>query len=169
MLAEQYGKLIRDARERKGLAQTQLARKARVSRTVVSSLERGKSKAVQADTLDRLFAALELDAGIGGQSSEGKRRLARLEHELKVREQRERHLRLAIELAADEAAAAPKVARARERVELWKQNRSCSPFYIQRWSQLLAQPPRQIAKSMSSLGEWQDAMFQNSPWSWAWT
>ena len=169
MLAEQCGRLIREAREKRGLKQDELASKANVSRTSVSLLERGKSKAVQSDTLDKLFAVLELQPQIVQPGRDGSRKLARLEQELKLRQQRERHLRLAIELADDEAAAAPKVAKAKERVELWRKNRSCSPFYIERWSQLLAQPPRKMAKEMSSLGEWQDAMFQNSPWSWAWT
>jgi hypothetical protein len=97
------------------------------------------------------------------------RKLARLEEEIKRLERRERHLRLALCLAADESAAAALVAKARQRVDLWRRNRSCSPFYIDRWSRALALPPREIAKEMASLGEWEDAMLQNSPWSWAWT
>lgn len=169
MLAEQCGRLIREAREKKGLKQDELAGKAKVSRTIVSLLERGKSKAVQSDTLDRLLTALELQPQIALPGRDGSRKLARLEQELKLRRQRERHLRLAIELADDAAAAAAKIARARQRVELWRKNRSCSPYYIERWSRLLAQPPRKMAKDIASLGEWQDAMFQNSPWSWVWT
>lgn len=169
MLAEQCGKLIKEARVRKGLKQEELANKARVSRAILSRLEQGKPKAVQSDTLDRLLAALEVKPQIGESSHDLPRRMARLEQELKRREQRERHLRLAISLADDEAAAAKKIAKARQRVELWRSKRSCSPFYIDRWSRLLALPPRKLAKKMCSLGEWEDAMFQNSPWSWAWT
>jgi len=124
---------------------------------------------VQADTLDKLMGALGLQPEIGQSSRNDGRKLARLEQELKLRQQRERHLRLAIDLVDDEAAAAAKVAKAKERVELWRKNRTCSQFYIDRWSQILAQPPRKMAKEMSSLGDWQDAMFQNSPWSWAWS
>jgi transcriptional regulator with XRE-family HTH domain len=169
MLAEQYGKLIREARGKKGLRQEQLASRANVSRTVVSMVERGKAKAVQSDTLDRLLAALELQPQIAQTNRDASRKLARLEQELKIRQQRERHLRLAIELVDDEVEAAAKVAKAKERVDLWRKNRSCSPFYIERWSELLDQAPRKMAKEMSALGDWQDAMFQNSPWSWAWT
>ena len=171
MLALQYGKLIKEERERKGLRQEELASKARVSRAVLSRLEQGKPKAVQSDTLDRLLDALGLkpaNAFPQPPRHDG-RRMARLEQELRLHQQRERHLRLALELANDERAAAPKVAKARERVELWRAKKSCSPFYIERWSQLLAQRPRKIAKDMSSLGEWQDALFQNSPWSGVWT
>jgi transcriptional regulator with XRE-family HTH domain len=169
MLAEQCGKLIKDERLRKGLKQEELASKANVSRGVLSKLEQGKPKAVQSDMIDRLLAALEVKPQLGQSGRDGPRKMARLEQELRRREQRERHLRLAIDLGDDEAAAAAKVAKAWQRVELWRSNRSCSPFYIDRWSRLLALPPRKIAKEMSSLGEWEDAMFQNSPWSWAWT
>jgi transcriptional regulator with XRE-family HTH domain len=169
MLAAEYGKFIKDWRIRKGLKQEELAHKAKVSRAVLSGLEQGKRKAVQCDTIDRLLAALEIAPSFDRADRDSLRKVARLEQEIRLRQQRERHLRLAIELVEDESAAAAKVAKAKERVELWRKNRSCSPFYIDRWSQLLAQPPHKIAKEMSSLGEWQDAMFQNSPWSWAWT
>ena len=168
MLAAQYGSLIKEARLRKGLTQEDLAEKAQVSRAVLSKLEQGK-KPVQSDTLDRLLAALEVRPQIGPTSGEALRKLARLEQEIKRLERRERHLRLAVHIAGDESAAAALVAKARQRLDLWRRNRSCSPFYIDRWSQALALSPREIAKEMASLGEWEDAMLQNSPWSWAWT
>lgn len=96
---------------------------------------------------------------------DGLRKLARLQQELKLGEQRERHLRLAVELAADERAAKQKIAKARERVELWRRKKSCSQFYIDRWSRLLALPPRKLAREMLRLGDWEAALFQNSPWS----
>jgi transcriptional regulator with XRE-family HTH domain len=168
MLAAQYGRLIKEARVRKSLTQEDLAERAQVSRTVLSKVEQGK-KPVQSDTLDRLLAALEVRPQLDASSGVDSRKLARLEHEIKRLERREKHLRLAVHLTEDDSAAAALVAKARQRVELWRRNRSCSPFYIDRWSQALALPPREIAKEMASLGEWEDAMFQNSPWSWAWT
>jgi transcriptional regulator with XRE-family HTH domain len=169
MLAAQCGKLIKEERVRLGLKQDDLAKKARVSRAVLSRLERGRHKAVQSDTLDRLMSALALSPQLHRSAEPGElRRLARLEQEIRLRQRRERHLRLALELADDEVAAAAKIAKARERVELWRIKKSCSPFYIERWSGLLARPAKEIAREMSSLGEWQDALFQNSPWSWAW-
>ena len=169
MLAELYGKIIKDHRVRKGLKQEELAAKAHVSRAVVSRLEQGKPQAVQSDTIERLLGALEVDAAVGQPLREDARKLARLEHEKRLYQQRVRHLRLAVELAANDLEAYAKINKARERVELWRRKNSCSPFYIERWSQLLALPPRKIAKEMSSFGEWEDALFQNSPWSWAWT
>jgi len=170
MIAEQYGKLIKDQRTRKGLKQEALAEAARVSRAVVSRLEQGKPQPVQTDTIERLLNALGVEAQVIDRSvRDDARKLARLEQQNRLVQQRNRHLRLAIELASDERAAPAKIAKARERVALWRSKRSCSPFYIERWSKLLALPPRKLAKAMASLGEWEDALFQNSPWSWAWT
>jgi transcriptional regulator with XRE-family HTH domain len=170
MLAAQYGKLIKDQRVRKGLKQQELADAARVSRAVLSRLEQGKPQPVQTDTIERLLHALDVEPQVlDGSRRDDPRKLARLERERKLEQQRNRHLRLAIELADDEKAAAAMVARARARVDLWRRKRSCSPFYIERWSQILALPPRKLARAMASLGEWEDALFQNSPWSWAWS
>jgi transcriptional regulator with XRE-family HTH domain len=168
MLAAQYAKLIKETRLRRGLTQEDLAEKAQVSRAVLSKLEQGM-KPVQSDTLDRLLAALDVRPQVDASSGVDSRKLARLEQEIKRLERRERHLRLAVCLTGDASAAAALVARARQRVDLWRRNRSCSPFYIDRWSRTLALPPREIAKEMASLGEWEDALLQNSPWPWAWT
>ena len=140
-----------------------------MSRAIVSRLEQGPAKAIQTDTLDKLLAALDISPQIGQSSGAVPRKMVRLEQEIRRREQKERHLRLAISLGDDASSAAAKMAKARKRVELWRSNRTCSQFYIDRWSRLLALPPRKMAKDMASLGEWEDAMFQNTPWSWAWT
>jgi transcriptional regulator with XRE-family HTH domain len=170
VLAEQYGKLIKDQRVRKGLKQEELAEAARVSRAVLSRLEQCKPQPVQTDTIERLLNALEVEPQVLDRSvRDDARKLARLDRERKLEQQRTRHLRLAIELADDEQAARAMVAKARERVDLWRRKQSCSPFYIERWSEILALPPRKITKAMASLGEWEDALFQNSPWSWAWS
>jgi transcriptional regulator with XRE-family HTH domain len=171
MLAQHYGKIIKDQRLSKGLRQEDLAAKARVARAVISQLERGKRHAVQSDTIERLLQALDVDLQSAVPAArEDPRKLVRLEQEKKLNEKRVRHLRLAIDLAADnERAAREKIAKARERLKLWRKNKSCSPFYIERWSQVLALSPKKVAMEMSSFGEWEDALFQNSPWSWAWS
>jgi len=140
-----------------------------VSRTVLSRLERGGPNPVQADVLDRIFAALGIAPRLPADSAMDARRLARLEQWARIEEQRSRHLRLALRLAGDRAAARKLIARAREVVELWRRNKTCSPLYIKRWSALLALPPGEMAKSMASLGKWENALFQNTPWSWAWS
>ena len=170
MLARQFGSLIKAARDRRGLRQSDLARSANVSRSVLSRLERSKALPVQTDILDRLFAALDIEPRVSDNAAPDAARIhARLEQQAKVGQQRNRHLRLALDLAVDAQLAQRMIAKARDRVELWRSKRSCSPLYIERWSEILALPPRPMAQAIASLGEWEDAMFQNSPWSWAWS
>jgi transcriptional regulator with XRE-family HTH domain len=170
MLAAQFGNLVRAQRTVKGLTQADLARAAKVSRTILSRLERGSALVVQTDVLDRIFEVLEVSPKIVDRSAPDEaRQQARLEQQQKLEQQRSRHLRLVIKLADDAQAAARMIAKARERVELWRRKGTCSPYYIERWSRLLRLGPRKLAREMASLGEWEDAMFQNSPWSWAWS
>lgn len=167
MLATEYGQLIRTQRIARQIRQEDLAREAGVSRTTLSRLEQGKAVHVQTDVLDRLLAALSVNPTID--LLRQARALARLEQQVKVSVQRERHLRLLLDLAGNPAAAAEKVARAREVVDLWRRNRTCSDFYVDRWQGLLDLPLAEMVRAMQSLGEWEDALLQNSPWSWAWT
>lgn len=170
MLAEQFGNLVRDQRARKGLRQVDVARSAGVSRTVLSRLEQGRAQPVQTDVLDRLFHALEMNPHVVARAGPDDTRMqARLELRNKLEQQRVRHLRLALELFDDEVAASIMIRKARETVQLWRCRTTCSPYYIDRWSELLRLPPRRMAKAMASLGGWEDALFQNSPWSWAWS
>jgi transcriptional regulator with XRE-family HTH domain len=169
-MIDELPNLIRARRLEMGLSQKQLAEAARVSRTTLSHVEQGKAPHVQMDVLARIMHALDLAPRLStGGSPDPGRLAARLAHRERLHAQRERHLRLAVELAADSRAARGRIARAREAVELWRRKRSCSPHYIRRWTELLSLPPPQLARRMASLGEWEDAMFQNTPWSWAWT
>ncbi len=169
-MIDELPSLIRARRLALGLSQKRLAEAARVSRTTLSHVEQGKAPNVQMDVLARIMHALDLAPRLSaGASPDPGRLAARLAHRERLHAQRERHLRLAVELAADSRAARGRIARAREAVELWRRKRSCSPYYIRRWTELLALPPAQLARRMASLGEWEDAMFQNTPWSWAWT
>jgi transcriptional regulator with XRE-family HTH domain len=169
MLAVEFGVLIKNGRTAKGLTQAELARVAKVSRTILSRLEQGKPRPVQTDVLDRIFHVLEFTPQIAAVSALDDRRRARTEHQAKLYQQRSRHLRLAVDLASNPAGARRRIAKAKDRVELWRRNKTCSPFYIKRWSAILALPPGQLARRMASLGEWEDALFLNSPWSWVWT
>jgi len=168
MLAVQFGDLIRQTRRQKALGQAALAGAAKVSRTILSRLEQGKPRPVQTDVLDRVLAALDVVPQVSADDGMAERRLARLEQDVRIERQRNRHLRLALELTGDLREARRRIARAKAVVELWRRNRSCSPFYIRRWSALLALPPGELARAMAGLGEWEDALFQNTPWSWAW-
>ena len=169
MLAAQFGGIIKKARLAKGLKQADLARAAMVSRTILSRLEQDQPRPVQTDVLDRIFQALEVSPQLAADSVREERRRARVEHKARLERQLHRHLRLAVELASDPRGARNRIRKAREVVALWRRNRTCSPFYIKRWSLLLAQRPGELARSMASLGEWEAALFQNTPWSWVWT
>lgn len=174
MLSTLYGSLIRNRRLAKDLTQAEVASLAKVSRTILSRLEQGKPRPVQTDVLDRIFQALGIDPRVNdAQSAEEKllveRRRARLVHQMKLDQQRIRHLRLAAGLMIDPIKTRRQIAQARFMVGLWAKNKTCSPLYIRRWAGLLALPPRDLAGRMSSLGEWEDAMFQNTPWSFVWT
>lgn len=168
MLVADFGAQIRNERLARGLTQEGLARAAKVSRTVLSRLEQRKPSPVQTDVLDRLFAALDVKPQLPADSLLEARRLARFEQQVKIEEQRSRHLRLALRLAGDRASARRLIGKAKSVVELWRRNRTCSQLYIKRWSALLALPPGELPKAMASLGEWENALFQNTPWSWAW-
>ena len=174
MLSKYFGGLIRKERVARGLTQTETASLAQVSRSILSRLEQGSPRPVQTDVLDRIFLVLGID--LTGASSQGaadtligERRRVRLEHQMQLDQQRIRHLRLAAELAGDPKRARRTIAGAKRVVELWARNKTCSPFYIRRWSALLALAPRELAGKLAALGEWEDALFQNTPWSSAWT
>jgi transcriptional regulator with XRE-family HTH domain len=169
VLSAQAGILIKSGRALKGMKQAELAHTAGVSRTVLSRLESGKAVPVQTDVLDRLLGALGIEPALIGESAaKATRRRVRLEQQNRLERQRNRHLRVAIALASDKRAARLMIEKARARVQLWRDKRSCSPFYIKRWSAILSLPPMKMAGAIASLGDWEDAMFQNSPWSWAW-
>lgn len=167
MLAQLAGEMVRGHRVAKGLSQAQLARNAGVSRTVLSRLEQGKARAVQTDILDRLFEALGVKPMVLSAAASDDRKRARMEQQHRLDQARSRHLRLALDLANDGRATVPLISKARERVDLWRQEQICSAYYIDRWARVLDLPPRGIAKEMASFGDWEDAMFQNSPWPWA--
>ena len=170
MLAEQFGPLIKAQRKAKGLRQEDLAAAAKVSRTVLSRLERGSPGPVQTDVVDRIMEALGIKLHVSDlPPSAVLRKQARLEQQIKLNEQRERHLRLAARLAVGGQEPEQMIAKARERVDLWREKKSCSASYIDRWSQLLSLSPQKLAMAMLGLGAWEAALFQNSPWSWAWS
>lgn len=94
------------------------------------------------------------------------RRLARLQQALLERERLIRHQKIAIDLLIlPKADSARRVKRAQAMVERWRVEGLCSADYVQRWSDILHLPPRQIAQAMvSDLDGWGTALRQNSPW-----
>lgn len=169
MLAAQLGAIVKRRRAQLGVSQAALARSAGVSRTVISKLEGESCGPVQTDILDRLMVALAVSPFVAsGPAPDHARELERLQHRYRLELQRNRHLRLAAALGAGDRNARALIKRARGRVRLWEERRTCSPFYIERWREILSGGHRHVALAMTSLGEWEDALFQNTPWSFAW-
>ena len=118
--------------------------------------------------VDRLCHGPLSTPALPGAAQEGRRRALR-EQSYRLEQNRTRHLRLALDLLTDARAAEPLIVKARSRVALWREKATCSPVYIDGWSAVLALPPPELAKAMGTFGEWEDAMFQNAPWSWVWS
>ncbi len=168
MLSRDLGRELKARRSELGIAQERLCREAKVSRAVLSRLESQRGEPVQTDVVDRLLGALGAKVTIRLEDAAGPSE-ERLRHRLRQAELRERHLRLALDLAGDPSLGRALVARARDRVDLWERNRTCSPDYVRRWRKTLSGAPGEVARAMASFGEWENAMFQNTPWSFAWT
>jgi transcriptional regulator with XRE-family HTH domain len=169
MLSSELGRHIKGRRTALGLAQDALCEKAKVSRTVLSKLENQRGEPVQTDVIDRLLASLDARVTVSlGEPTAGQAE-ERLRQRLHQEELRQRHLRVALDLCANPGAAAGKVRRALEQVALWERRKACSPRYIQGWRKALAHDPRGVALAMTSFGDWENAMYQNSPWSYLWT
>ncbi len=169
MLSRQIGHHIKCRRVALGLGQDALCAKAGVSRTVLSKLESQRGEPVQTDVIDRLLAGLDSEVTVSLGASGSSKAQERLRHQLRQESLRQRHLRLALDLCANPEAAAPKIRRALRQVDLWEQRKSCSPPYIEGWRRALSLDPRGVALAMTSFGDWENAMYQNSPWSFLWT
>lgn len=93
------------------------------------------------------------------------RRLARARQQLMEHERLIRHHRIALDLATLPAAGRRRlIAQARSRVAQWREKGTSSRDYIDRWTEILALPPAQVARAIvSDLGGWGTALRQNSP------
>lgn len=169
VFTQEIAPTLKNRRQALGLSQAELALRADVSRTTLSRLESGADAPVQTDVLERVLQALDLHPSLSWSTpADDARRRARLEEQLRRADLREKHLRLALDLASRGAEMKARIAAARAQVALWERNRTCSPFYIRRWGAILRLPAKQMAAAIAAQGEWSDAMFQNSPWSGAW-
>ncbi|MCG6927534.1 MAG: hypothetical protein LJF30_19775 [Acidobacteria bacterium] len=70
-------------------------------------------------------------------------------------------------LAAPQSEARELIAKARAVVDRWERDRLCSRHYISRWRALLAGPVERVARALIEPSDWTDALFQNTPWSFA--
>lgn len=165
MISLLFGQQIKALHEADNLSQIALCERARVSRAVLSKMENGIGP-VQTDVLDRLVVALgaQVTVTIGESVTDASRVEARLRQRLREAALREFHLRLAVRLSLVPEGAGSMIKRAKQQVALWAERKTCSADYVDRWNAALSGTPQDVAAAMSALGEWENAMFQNSPW-----
>jgi hypothetical protein len=93
------------------------------------------------------------------------RRLARAQQALVERDRLIKHQQVAIDLLTQPARHRKAlVKRAHAVVDQWRSRGLCSAEYIERWSTILALPPREMAQAITGDAEgWGTALRQNSP------
>jgi hypothetical protein len=98
----------------------------------------------------------------------GARRLARAQQDIVERDRLIKHQQLAIDLLAQPVAKRNALIRsARGVVERWRARGLCSADYIDRWTRLLALPPRELAQAITGDADGcGTALRQNSPFFW---
>lgn len=160
-------RLGRDLRERRravGLSQADVAKSARVGRSTLIHLEQG-DKDVRLSKALAIAGAVGTSIAVEGESPElARRRQARAEEALRLAARRERHLRIAVDLALGRPDALRSLDEARDMVRLWKRDGTCSPFYVDGWSKVLRGRPAHVARRIQGIeAQWLDAMLQNTP------
>jgi transcriptional regulator with XRE-family HTH domain len=164
---------VKAARRRRALSQAELAARSGVSRVTIARVEGGSLQDFRLGTLRRVCEALGLELAAERRETPGAEGalpalLARERERARRFDRRHRHAALAARLLAmSRPRAAALLRRARERVDLWERDGLCSRHYISRWRAMLTGPRGQVAESLLDPGEWADALFQNTPWSFA--
>jgi len=160
---------LRVERRRKGLSQADLAARSGASRVTIARMEADSGGDVRAGTLVRLCEALDLSlAVLPAPEPLLERQLAREREQSRRLRRRLAHARLAARLlSAKRHEGALLVRRALAVVDRWERDGLCSRHYISRWRALLSAPPERVARSLLDPGDWADALFQNTPFSFA--
>jgi transcriptional regulator with XRE-family HTH domain len=150
--------------------QAALAARSGPSRVTIARLEAGSAQDFRIGTLCRSYDALglELSAAPRGAQASLETQLLRERERARQLDRRHRHALLAAWLLAVRSShARGLLRRARANVDRWEEQRLCSEHYIVRWRRMLAGAPRHAALALLEPGDWADALFQNSPWSFA--
>jgi transcriptional regulator with XRE-family HTH domain len=161
---------LRAARRDRELTQAALAASSGTSRVTIARLEAGSLRDVRLGTVAALCRALglELAAAPPGAGPALEKLLAREGERSRRLDLRRRHAVLAARLLAQpRPKAARLVARAQGVVDRWERDRLCSHHYVTRWRRMLGGTVEQVARSLLDPGDWGDALFQNTPWSFA--
>jgi transcriptional regulator with XRE-family HTH domain len=161
---------LRRARLSLALTQQALAERSGASRVTIARLESGSAADARLSTLVGVCEALslELRALPAGAQQSLETRLARERLRAERVERRRAHAALAARLLGARGEDAPAmIRRARAAVDRWERDRLCSEHYVARWRALLRGGPRRVARAILEPGEWRDALYQNTPWSFA--
>lgn len=166
MDAKEISRVLREGRRSAGFRQDEVASRVGVGRTTIVAIESGNLGRTSVDTMISFaeLAGLKIEAVPMEHSSVMlRRRIARLEHRLAVEKRRDLHLRVANTIAASPGKVADLVNKALLQVAQWEKHKTCSPFYINKWREILSFRREKIAEFLSGSSEWLDALFQNSP------
>ena len=161
---------LRAARREQSLTQAGLAARSGTGRVTIARVESGSAGDVRLGTIERLCEALGLEVAavpVGGEAKL-ERLLAREQERARRLDRRLAHAALAARLlAARRSDARALIGTARAAVDRWERERLCSRHYISRWRAMLAGPVERVARALLAPGEWQDALFQTTPWTFA--
>ena len=161
---------LRQSRLGARLSQAALAARSGAARVTIARLEAGGARDCRVDTLARVCDALGLELAVVPRGAHARHEilLARERERARRLDARRRHAALAARLLAEPAPrAAALVQRARACVDRWEREGLCSEHYVSRWRAMLSRPVRRVAGALLEHGEWTDALFQNTPWSFA--
>ena len=159
----EISRALRASRLVKGLSQQALAAAAGISRTTLVQIEKGKD--AQVSSIEAVGQVLGVAFGILAEAPDlARRRQARLENQAKLAASREKHLKIAAQLALGGDTADALKQNALHMVQLWREKKLCSPVYIDRWHAILDTEPRCIAQNLLAMDdEWGPALRQNTP------
>ena len=138
------------------------------SRVTVARLE-WAGRDVRLGTITSICGALGLEVAAvpaGGEPAL-ETLLAREREKTRRLERRLAHAALAARLLAARSKARPLVRVARAAVDRWEREGLCSRHYVVRWRAMLAGPVERVARALLDAGDWQDALFQNTPFTFA--
>ena len=161
---------LKRARREQALSQQELAARSGTSRVTIARLESGSAQDVRVGTVSSLCEALGLEIVALPPRSEAAHEtiLAREKERARRLDRRLAHAVLAARLlGASRSDASRQVRRARAVVDRWERDGLCSDHYVSRWRSMLAGPVERVARALLEPGEWADALFQNTPWSFA--
>ena len=166
MIAIQYkiGPALRKLRENLGLSQVDTAKRAGIGRSTLLHLENGSGD-VRLSKLTAVAKILGVEIEpVSEPSVLSQRKQARFQNAFRMQALQSAHRRIALDLLQGDPSIGEAIIEARAMVELWERDKTCSPFYIQRWKDVLQGSAVEIGKALSQLDEkWELALFQNTP------